>query len=432
MLIHNTRVGIGFLVTVMAVGANAQQPLSLEQAVDLALKQSPVLQAARAEVNMAEAQVRAAKAKKKPGLSTSTFLTTGDMPSIIPSVPPVMPESFQLVPRQQQWDQNLAFMLPVYTGGRLSASVRKADWNRRAASADYASMELDVALATKAAYRQALLARATVEIYEQMVKEAAERLRIDEEAYNVGKIALYNVLRDKAELANAQQMLTDSKRDLEMAKVDLRTAMGITDVTDYQLTDQLDYQARTSDLSELLDQAEKQNPRLTGARRRIEAADAEVAAKKGAFKPQIGLMGMSDHFESRTMGSDTGYTVGVVGSLPILDGGMRKAELSEARSRKQKTVKEYEQSRIEVRAEVQKICLALTAAEQNVKTSETALTSAEEDYRIAQLRYTSGKGVNVEALDAYVALVRARTNRVRALYAYNVAFDQLKRAIGEK
>lgn len=421
-----------FALSMTVVGAFGQQPLSLRQAVDLALKQSPTVQAAREEVNMAAAQVQAAKAQRRPGLSTSTFLTTGDMPNIVASTAPGMPQSLQAAPEKRQWDQNLTLMYPLYTGGRLSSSINRAERERQAASADLSDLELEVAMETKTAYRQTLFGQATVDIYEQMVKEASERLRLDQEAYDIGKIALYNVLRDKAELANAQQMLTDAKRDVQMAKVDLRAAMGVTDAADYQLTDPLEKPTQTFELNNLYEQADAKNPALLAARERIEAAKQGVAHKRSAFKPQVGLMGMSDYTNSRAMGSDTGYTIGVVGSLPILDGGMRKADLEEARSKQRQTSKELEKTRIEVRAAVQKAHLTLTAAEQNVKTSETAMTSAEEDYRIAQLRYNAGKGINVEALDAYVALVRAKTNRVRALYEYNVAVDQLKRIVGER
>jgi len=72
----------------------------------------------------------------------------------------------------------------------------------------------------------------------------------------------------------------------------------------------------------------------------------------------------------------------------------------------------------------------LQAAEQNIKTAQSGVAAAEEDYRVAQLRYESGRGINVEVLDALTALTRARTNRVQALFDHNIARDRLLRATG--
>jgi outer membrane protein len=60
------------------------------------------------------------------------------------------------------------------------------------------------------------------------------------------------------------------------------------------------------------------------------------------------------------------------------------------------------------------------------------VASAEEDYRVAKVRYEAGKSVNVEVIDAQSALVRARANYIDALYDFNVALDRLERAVGSE
>lgn len=73
----------------------------------------------------------------------------------------------------------------------------------------------------------------------------------------------------------------------------------------------------------------------------------------------------------------------------------------------------------------------LNAAEQNVTTAQIALVSAREDYRVAQIRYQSGRSTIVDALDALAWRTRAQSNLVQALFAYNVGRDTLLRAVGE-
>jgi outer membrane protein TolC len=72
----------------------------------------------------------------------------------------------------------------------------------------------------------------------------------------------------------------------------------------------------------------------------------------------------------------------------------------------------------------------LQSAQQNVQTSGTALAQAEEDHRIAVLRYETGKAILVERLDALTSLVRARTNNLNARYELAVTKAQIDRAVG--
>jgi outer membrane protein TolC len=86
---------------------------------------------------------------------------------------------------------------------------------------------------------------------------------------------------------------------------------------------------------------------------------------------------------------------------------------------------------LRIASEVTQEFLNVKAAEESVHTAEQVLKAAREDYRVAQLRYEAGKGINVEVLDTLAALVRAQTNHVRALFDFNVARDRLRRAIGQ-
>jgi outer membrane protein TolC len=74
--------------------------------------------------------------------------------------------------------------------------------------------------------------------------------------------------------------------------------------------------------------------------------------------------------------------------------------------------------------------LNLRAAEQNIRTARTAQSSAQEGYRVALQRYTAGRSTNVEVLDALAARTQAGSSVVVALFQYNMARDQLLRAVG--
>jgi len=67
---------------------------------------------------------------------------------------------------------------------------------------------------------------------------------------------------------------------------------------------------------------------------------------------------------------------------------------------------------------------------QRLKTARAALVSAEEAFRLAQVRYEGGVGTQVEVWDAQFALTRARANEIQALYDAHKAFARLLYATG--
>jgi len=285
-------------------------------------------------------------------------------------------------------------------------------------------------LDTRVAYRRVLWTRAVVDIFQALVDADQERLRIDRAMYDAGKVPLVNVLRNEADLADAQQKLTDARRDLNIARVDLKTVMGVDQKSDFVPSEQLALENLNPEGDTVQQLALESRPELQAVSKRLEAAGAEVKVAHSAFKPQVDFAAVTDWRSQRGAGNDAGVTVGVIASLPLLDGGSRKAQVAEAKADVQKVRQDGEQIKLIVTKQVHTSLLQLTAATQNITTAQAAVKAAEEDYRLAQLRYSSGKGINLEPLDALSALTRARTNLVQALFEQNVAIDMLERAVG--
>ena len=74
--------------------------------------------------------------------------------------------------------------------------------------------------------------------------------------------------------------------------------------------------------------------------------------------------------------------------------------------------------------------MTLVSAEKNIATTKVAIASAEEDYRISQVRYAAGVGTNLDVMDASDKLTQAKMNYYSALYEYNTAKASLDKAMG--
>ncbi len=492
----------GELEQLLAARPVINQTLTSEEAVTIALRESPVVRGASQEVEIAQARIDAARAEERPAAVLSGFLTGGDSPSNV--LPPIIgvPRQVVRVPQGGFLGAKLTAILPLYTGGRLQTLVRQARALQGASEAELGSQRQEIALLTRTAFHEVQARRALVAVQRDRLTANEEQLRLDRVRVDQGKIPPFFVLRQQAEVAATEQELTNAERDVELALLQLKTVMGISLESNLTIEGDLDYVpsaeliARLSgatvdatvpnlnaptdavivpdmnatvpeaaqsnrdatappapfpatgadvpapriptstpttlapDLSALLRVAQRTRPELRAAGARVTGAELESGAIGASYKPQLNAFAMGD-FGASGGNRNAGTTFGLVASIPVFTGGRRKASLQIADARRRQLESDRERLALEIAQSVQAAYLNLNAAEQNVGTAQIALTSAREDYRVAQIRYQSGRSTIVDALDALASRTRAQSNVVQALFAYNVARDTLLRAVGE-
>ena len=225
-------------------------------------------------------------------------------------------------------------------------------------------------------------------------------------------------------LADATQELTNARRDTATALLRLQQLMGVEPGAPLALSDALVYaSAAMPPAPDLVAEAQAHRPEMLAALARVESARRQVALRRASYSWQVEATAMGDAFANRNE-TTAGYSVGVVASVPLATGGARQAEVAEAETDRAALA-------LEISSTVRSALLDLAAADQNTKTAEAAQAAAEEDYRVALLRYRNGKAINLEPISALTTLVRAQTRVVQATYEERVARDAVERAVGK-
>jgi len=405
--------------------------LSIEDAVRAAIKNSPSLLSARADEAAASARVDRERALTRPQVSASGIAAanTPKMPALYTSNPPIMPQAILSTPAKTSLGGTAMLMTPLYTSGRLSGAVQEARQSHLSAQQTTAAAQQDLVLAVRTAYRRALLAQAVQSIQADLVRATEERVRVARERYAAGSINLADVLRNQTEYAAALQQMAAATRDAEMALLDLKATIGADLASDVRLADQLAEQPVAATSQEATAAALRDRPEVRRAEFGVRAAEAALKAVRGSYAPQVYLNAMGSATSSAGE-SMSGVGAAVVVTVPLVTGGQRSAEVREAEAKLASAKQQLESARLQVAREASDAWLAVQAARVAVHASQQALSQAEEDYRIAQMRYETGKAINVEVLDALAALVSARTNYTQALCDQGIAADQLLRAMG--
>lgn len=405
-------------------------PLSLSQAVQIGLRENGSVRAAQADIRAAAAETQAVRSQTRPQVSANTYLSIGDASNILSTAGNVMPQNFLTVPSQGFADQNLTLMMPLYTSGRLENSVRAARQRERAAVSDAQGVQADTALRVEEAYYRALLAAETITTAKARLDASAELVRTTGALFAAGKGLEASVRRVEAEQADAQRILTTANNTRTKSLLDLKAAMGIRLDSDITLSEALVFTQPTGDLAALLEDAARIRPELQASRSRTLAARSQTRSVRGSQNAQVYGMAMADGFTSHPQGTREGYTVGVVISLPLLDGGQRRAETAQARARQERAEAESHDLELRVELEVREAWLDVQTAAENYRTAQAALRAAQSASDVTALRVQNQKGLLVEELDALAASTLARGNVAQALYEHSIAAARLQRAVG--
>jgi outer membrane protein len=415
-------------------------PITLSDAVRIAVLRHPSVEAMHAAARSAAEQVRALRSTRTLGISAASVASHSSAPigfatpSPTPLVGPtgISPFNYGWVmpPQFSSYNQGLLVTLPLYDGGRSKAEIRSAVARREAAESEAVTTEQEIAMKTKAAYFAVLFAQAIADVQQNQMREVEARMKVIEERYRTDGVALYEVLRHQAELANVRQQNLNAQRDLAVALLDLKTCLGQPLEADITPADPLEFHPVEGTLDDQMAVAQRQSPELAAAEARCKAADQSLKAARRASYPAIVATAVGAGVAIQDAPGLTGSAYGVSMYLPIFDGGLRRANSEAAKARVAEEKATCSDMKLKVKRDVAAAWLDLQTASENVSVSETAISQADEAYRALQLRYDARRAIQAELLDALGALTRARLNRVQALYDYNIARARLDRAVG--
>ena len=423
----------------MAAPAMAQKlprvdgPLTLDRAVELALAESLRVRAARADSQTMESMRREAQAPFWPQFSANGYFANQSMsPNVYTSAGTTMARNYQVFGADQNRDGNFTGMYSLFAGGRDYYTYRAAAHRADAGREMLRGTEVDVAMQARLDYIGAVRETESLQVLVDLLRNIDERLRVTREQFEAGRVPRYYVLRDEAERANVLQMQATTQSRADLALIALKTTLGIDLASVVTLSERLDYVPVTLSVDEGIREASESQPELKVAIKQREAAEAEVRAAYGNYFPQVSLSYMYDWLWTKNNESKNsdGYSVGVVVTLPLFDGLLRENALKTAKSKLERAVQGEGLVRQQIAKDVNQAALMLTAADKGVAAARTGLELAEEDFRVVRERFESGRGIQVEVLDAQVALTRARFNIVNALAEYHSAQAMWLRAIG--
>ena len=339
----------------------------------------------------------------------------------------------------RSFGNGLTLTMPIYTGGQLEGAIKAADLAMNANELGLELCKQQVKAATMSAYYQALQAKNQIKVAQDSVNTLTEHLKNVNAQYTVGTVAKSDVLGTQVQMANAEQNLINANNSYDVAIASLNNVMGLPTDTELNLTDSLDYNVYEIPLEECTAYARSNRPDVLMADYQVAIAEAGVQQAKAGYMPKVSAQASkswagedpfgSDETDKR-YGQNNNWTAGVVLSWDIWDNNVTQSKVNQTKAAVAKAEAAAENTRQSGDLEVRTAYLNLKAAEKSINTTQVAVDKAQEDYKIAQVRYAAGVGTNLDVMDAEEKLAQAQTNYYTALYNYNSSKAALDKAMG--
>lgn len=425
----------------LAESCSAQEPLTREQAVQLALEKNPRLRAAGDEADAARARAEQARAAYFPRVDFSQSFTRGNNPVYV----------FGTLLTQRQFTA-ANFALPglnaptpldnfqtrfdgqwmLYDFGRTRSRHRGACQLSTAQDFRTEQERQDLILRVVRAYEGVLLARENLAAARKAVEsaEASEaRVRTLEKA---GLVVTSDLLSAQVHTAAMREREIRAANQVELARVTLGREIGLGPDALREPSGSLRApRAAALSAAEYEKLALAERPALRAAELEQQAARSNAGAARAEFAPRLSTFASFER-DAETLGgpSGTNWTAGARLEVNLFTGGADKARLAEARAQERAAENHVEWFRSGVRLEVRQAYLESRAAQQRVQVMQGTSAQAEESLRILQNRYDAGLANITDLLRAQVAALDARTAYLAALHDWQVARAQLERAAG--
>lgn len=323
----------------------------------------------------------------------------------------------------------------VFDFGQRDAVVQAAAHLVRAAGATHDRVVQDTALAAGRAYFNLVEAKALLaqlqqsELATQRVLQLAMRPRRDEEALD-----RLGVLQARTAIEQLRLERTQAKGAYEQARGALASALGLPPQApiDVQAEDVLHPPpGMAEDTATLLRRALEDNPNLRAARARLEAAQAELDGARRAGRPTLSVVHGARRERDAAGGRAATWSVGLELSLPLLDLGLRRQRIAQAKHEAEAARAELLDLNRSTELDAWSALMEMSSQLNSHQQADRLLVQAQELLAAETDAFEKGDGDMFDVLDAQHSVDEAVRERLATALASAFARLRIAAALGQ-
>lgn len=402
--------------------ASARQ-VTLEEAIEVALRNNPSLEGARANVEVAESNRLNAFGNFLPDVNVGSDFSTSNAGRLDPTGQAIV---------QTSYTAQLRANYNIFDGLRRFSDIRAARRNVEAQEATYREREFQTVLDVKTAYYNAVANRELVRVEEDRVRRQQDQLQFVRQQLAHGLATRSDSLRSRVDLNNARLAVLNAENAARASTFALAEAMGVNQPVGPDPEATLEVEPVPYERSEVLRRAMANGPSVVAARAAAEAADAEVGSARSTYWPNLNFSGgffwRNDEFPPR----NRTWSLSVTASYPLFNGLQRETDLSRARAQAEIADTRARIAELAVRSDVDDALGQVETALAGVELARQNVELSGEDLRVSRERYRLGVATILDLQSAQITLRQAEVDLIRRRFDYQIGVARLEALLGEE
>ena len=420
----------------LSVKSQEIKSLTLQETINLSLKNSHVLQASSARIEQAQAQVKQAQDNRLPSASVSgsyLYLANPNYSLKTNSGGSDTSGNKGGLPKINQAMYGiLNISLPVFTGGKIKYGIESAKYLEQAMSLDADYDKEGVILNSVNAYINLYKASVTLDVVKENLLQSEHRDSVFTRLEQNGLMARNDLLKAELQTSNIQLSLLDAESNLKMANVNMDLMIGYPETTTLKPdTAGFDNEISLKTLDEYEQLALQNRKDLQALNFRKEAAIAGISIAKSDLFPSIALSGGDVAANIPGLLSISfAANIGVGLKYNISSLWKSKANIAAAKSRVTEINANQAQLSDGVRLQVNQDFENYLLSQKKTDVYNKAVAQAEENYRITKNKYDNALVNTTDLLDANVSLLQSKINLAVAKADVLLAYSKLLETAG--
>lgn len=432
-MFKNNRLLLAIIFCVGGVVLSAQQKITLDEAINIALSESNTIKIADMTIEKTGYAKKGAYSALYPNISaTGNYQRTLKKQVMVMDMGMGDPLEIE-VGTSNNVSAGVTAAMPL-VNAQLWQSLKLSALDVELAVEQARSSKISLVSQVKQSFYAVLLAKEAYEVYKDVYDNAQKNFEDIEKKYNVGKASEFEYLRAKVNVNNAEPEVYSAENAIVLAIWQLKAIMGI------DLATELDVEGKLSDYTDELIASTlnandtvsfENNTNLLQLRLQDEMLSRTIKMTKFQYIPTLSA---SFAYNYNAMGNTfdmswNPYSVVALSlNIPIFDGFSKRNNIRQYK-------KTQDILRLNIEDTERNLNIALENYRDKMNTSvkrytaaEATLEMAQKSYNISEKMYELGKATLVELNDAQLALTQAQLTMSQAIYQYmtnKAAIDEL-------
>ncbi len=415
-----------------------ENPISLNDSIQIALANNPDNKMAIARIKQAEAMIEKAKAPFLPTLGFYTEYSQGNAPSeyLFKKIDQrLLPANvdFNYPGWYENYETGIKAGLNIFNGGQDILNKKIAETGFAISRLDRQNVENSLVASVIHTYYNALAAKEYIIIAKASVSTVKSQLRLMNVRFRAGGALKSDILSLEVRLAQALEDVVLSENRLKTTLAAFASLLGVSLEAEIILKGTETRETPLPD--EYIDgvvYALVNRPEVNKIKERVKQARMALDISRAEYLPRVDLQSKYyvDDPEMSYSDSRDNWTAAVILNWDLFTGFSTKAEEKKVQTIIEEMLAAVLKTKLSVKLDVKNAYLRVAEAKARLEVAEKSVAMAEESFNLVKKQYEGGSATITRYFEAELALNRAKTRTTAAYYDREKAFADIGRAIG--